>query len=377
MKNLTMLLIYFWMAAVWAGPKFGGVDIGNGGDNLPPYHDTAWFLGENRLIHACIQRDHGFALSEAEAARAIQASFAQWISYIKSKGVYNRGFEFEAEEGDPTTAVLRFAENLELRSRCQGDEDLIFYLGTSNAKIRRAAKGYVDPSSFVLREKLDLKQGWSQGLIWVRNEGLGGWDWRTPKLFETVMLHEFGHLFGVGHVPDTVMSEVFLAETYARIEGEELYKYRKETLNVIDTVRELYACLNCDGTFIAQQGKSDPLTCHQVFSDRFNWDFTLHCRDSQGVVWTIVPSRDQDHVPVSSAIQIFKRAQLIGENLVKESVEALNGQIVYGTLTTAQGETHSVVMERNLNANSPALKINLVGGGRAIPLFDCEDALIR
>lgn len=376
----ALLIFLFLTQSVHASR--GGTEVGNGGDNFPAYHDTAWFLGENRVIRACLSRSSSFPLSSSEIRAAIQGAFGKWIEYIKAKGVYDLGYLYEAEEGDPTTSTLNFAEKLQVRSRCRGDEDLVFHLGTVDDSIKKARRKFADPVSFALHENFDLKNGWSRGFIWFNNEGIDGRDWRTPALFETILLHELGHVFGVGHVPDTVMAENIVSETAQRLKGNGLYGYRKETLNTIDTIRQLYACLNCDEKFYDYSNSKTqselsgrmirgPITCDLHFNNRFDWDFELVCQDALGSLWSIV--NNFEHSPVSAAIPIFKRSKLRGEEVITESVEALNGQIIYGKLVTVGGEVYNVVLERNINDNSSGLNINLLHKGKVLPLFQAMD----
>ncbi len=93
---------------------------------------------------------------------SIQAAFDRWIQYIENRHVYEAGFEIDAEEDTPRTALLRFASHLQLTSSCAGTEDLTFYFGSGTKETETIRNKYIDPVSFAYQQKFNAKRGWSR-----------------------------------------------------------------------------------------------------------------------------------------------------------------------------------------------------------------------
>jgi hypothetical protein len=59
----------------------GGVDIGDGADQHSESSATAWFLGRDKTIQACIELSKDFGVSKVAAKETIQNAFGQWFRY--------------------------------------------------------------------------------------------------------------------------------------------------------------------------------------------------------------------------------------------------------------------------------------------------------
>lgn len=367
MKMLLMLLF----ASQFSWARIGGTEVGNGGDSFPPFHDTAWFLG-SRPVKACVVRAVDFPLDETAVRASITSAFSRWVRYLNFKGVYDIGYLYPPEGDTPRSASLRLSENLQLNPVCMGDEDLTFYFGAETPEISENRKVFEDPVSFVQRAPYDIDAGWSRGYVWVGRDGIGEFDWRTPQLLDGTLLHEMGHIFGVGHVPGTIMSEKFVEETLKRARNQDW-----SNSNRIDHFRELYACLNCDeiitsdysGALPGEPERQGSMTCDLRFADRFNWEFTIDCRNAEDRHLFTIESTDSPRF-ASSEIEIFKRNMNVAGELVSESVFALNGQFAYGRLTAADGRRFNVTVERSLNGLSARTVVNLLHDGEIRVLFD-------
>ena len=348
----------------------GGVDIGNGGDRLPAHYDTGWFIGSERTIEICIDSADNFPISKELIANSISQSFAKWIDYIEEKGVYQKSFIYESEEDTETASALKFASKIKIALLCRGTEDLTFYFGRTNTEIERNLRRYTDPISFVARQSYNLRTGWGKGFVWINATGFGGQPWLSTEQLDPILLHEIGHIFGVGHIPETIMSEQIVRDTASRLHADTgLVKHRWENLNTIDTERELFSCLNCDKTFL---GSGPIRTCELRFQDRYNWDFFLECFDVRGnSVGTI--ARISDPISLNMGVEIFNRTVVDSNgNTVREAVHALSGQIIYGRMVNPHGLSTAVILERNLNSNLPELSIKSAERGEIQILFQSE-----
>jgi hypothetical protein len=178
----------------WAGKESSG-----GVDNLRP--SEAWFLGADRTVKVCYELAPGFGVDPALVPIEIARAFATWADYIGTRNL--------------TFPTLAPATKVDVRTKCQGGEDLRFYFNMSSPEVEREKLLYEDPIALAHRTSYDPATGWGRGFIWFSAGGevappLG---WKARDAFFGVLLHEVGHVLGNGHVPGTIMA----ADLFQRI----------------------------------------------------------------------------------------------------------------------------------------------------------------
>jgi hypothetical protein len=133
----------------------------------------------------------------------IEEAFSKWKSYIEYKGVM-KGYE--------TTPQIALDLNRQSMERCDGTEDLKFYLGVKDDEVREAKMAYNNPVAFAHRSRYDVSRGWGKGFIWIARPHtvLGGAypEWQqTPDKLLAFLMHELGHVLGNTHIQSTIMDE--------------------------------------------------------------------------------------------------------------------------------------------------------------------------
>jgi hypothetical protein len=383
-------------SVTWAGAGSSG-----GGDNVGLESDAAWFTGTNRTIRACFDLASDFGVDAATAKREIEGAFATWQRYI------DRKFKFADLSLGIVTSVAADAH-------CRGDEDLKFYLGTDTQETRLARFKYVNPTAFAFRTDYDRAMGWGKGWIWIAppasvfpkenfpdwqltDHGIPGME-KAPYQLRAMLIHEIGHVLGNAHVPGTIMSERISEYLRAGYDWD---------ATRIDQARELAVCWQCgyewngslsiDGqTVSSHDGAIDPARVHEV--ERRNFEIlTGHLPTGpMGVTAKVTapdyfngatleltdfPDPNVYRFPIEfgsdplSAINdtrvedsepIFKRLfPTAGNELGAYLVAKVQGDIRYGTITTAAGEKLTLIMERNLPVPEP-LVIAPVGSAGGI-----------
>lgn len=213
----------------------GGSDVGSGGDSLAKDHLAAWFVGKDKVIHACVETDPTFGVTPEVAREHILKAFAMWKAYIEERAVHAMA-----------PPAKQLSTEVKLDSKCDGTADLTFYLGVENDAVAKARWQFHEPTAFVQRLSYDPAQALGRGFIWVsRHEGIrkGFPDWNREGRLLAILLHEIGHVFGNDHVPGTVMTDGINRLLESDWSGEPLAK--------IDHCRELSPCLDCDyGAFV-------------------------------------------------------------------------------------------------------------------------------
>ena len=346
-----------------AEPIPGRSTVGNGSDYFPAEHGSAWFLG-SRKIRWCRE---GF-----DDEGAIAWAFERWRRYLVKKELNDARYHPERvrQPGDPVLAMSH-----EPMERCDGSEDLKFYLGVEDERVKRYLPYYVNPIGFAERESYDPATGWGKGLVWVgRREGL-----------RPVLVHELGHVAGCGHVTDTVMD----ADLAGLIAGDRVSKLFNSSS--IDwwgkSYRELLLCETCgyEQPFL---GVLDPRLFERLSgikgisgtvqleekADRTNEIvFSLHSPRRYGARFTLGG--------------ITKVAELEGEGPVFRQIFLRDGKlavlssrtkgVVYsGHVKTAQGELLPFLIKRNVAGSTYTID-HLTESGETLRLFRLYHVLKR
>lgn len=211
-RTQTPLLLSLTLSLVATSFAFakGGSSGSGGNDLIPAGALDAWFTGD-REIKYCVELAPKFGIDQTQANAEIEFAFATWRTYMNEKGVNDR---FPAR-----APVATIANRSKLVAKCDGTQDLEFYLGVYNPKVSAERKKYFNADAFAKRESYDVANGWGKGFIWIAAAGTLTRDgelpnqypdWKIyPELFKALVMHELGHVYGNGHIENTIMSADF------------------------------------------------------------------------------------------------------------------------------------------------------------------------
>lgn len=233
MKKLISCLMFglIPLQAFSAHTITGGSASSGGGDNLLPQTGSAWFL-RTREIKTCIDVSSQFGFSEAELQATILEAADTWGQYILKKGIYTEPY-------DRDRAIYLDHKRVIFR-KCDGEEDLKFYFGSSNLEVERSKADHQDPIGFANRSSYDVQAEWGKGFVWVAlpNAISPGYpNWRAKNNLLGMLLHEFGHILGCGHVDGTIMTANIGAVIRSNHNGNDPFFYLR--LPKVDQDREL------------------------------------------------------------------------------------------------------------------------------------------
>lgn len=337
MKNLVGIVLVVFGFCV-GNPVFskavdtrGGSDSA-GGDNPLPEEGSAWFLEEARTIHYCVEYSADFGVAKEVAISKIKWAFGEWATYIQRKMVY----QFSNVEPQ-----MKLTTKSEYHEKCDGKQDLIFYLGVENESVIQAKKKFNNPSGFVHRIKYDIEKGWSQGYVWLaKTESVDPKaefpKWSYPTVLDGIVLHELGHIYGCDHTSGTIMN----AEISADLRLAQLLPTGNPYLKHIDHVRELALCYGCG--WVA----STVLTDYPELPAKTTFE-RLTGRAPKGTIGLILIGNDQNGVSQNYQLQL--RDELGVENF---QLEMMGGGGIY------TGDTHSFRVYRWWN-NGTGMNVSM------------------
>lgn len=199
MRLIKTLIVAFAICPFLA-QAHGGM-TSSGGDNKNLAWESAWFLGEAPVSY-CIEVAPTEKLTADQAKRDFESVVTTWKKYFieRTSGrdkQYFLNFNFQFESCRPTTLLK-------------------LYVGGDNAEITKAKALYQNPYSIAYRSEYDMKSAMGKGFIWFAPKGSvfpnGFPDWSLPYTFHGMLLHEMGHVFGCGHVADTIMDEDLISK---------------------------------------------------------------------------------------------------------------------------------------------------------------------
>lgn len=226
--------------------KSFGNDQGNGSDNVDFTTPTAWFLGDKEVRY-CIDIGSDFGLSRSEALKEIEGAFEVWKKYIISKNINEEILKYNDVRERVNAPRIKDLKGLFTRSKyvgiCSNAHDLAFYLGVDGDGVTEAKRKYSNPWSFAMQRKYDPVLRWGNGFIWVAKEGhvfpnLGLPNWSLSNRFKGIIIHELGHVSGVGHIEGTIMRSDF--SSLMKESRSQVNEYVRRSLTEIDFPEELF-----------------------------------------------------------------------------------------------------------------------------------------
>ncbi|MFM8315318.1 MAG: hypothetical protein ACKOA8_13615, partial [Deltaproteobacteria bacterium] len=251
----TLLFSISLLLTLLSQPLMAGPEGSGGSDDFTPV--SAWFRSydNTRSVKACFEVAPDFGVSEVELIEMVRSSFNLWSSYLSEKKLLQKVSEYD----------LKIATSLELKSNCQGTEDLKFYFGTQDSKVSQAKSQYEKPFGFAELNNPNerFQQVWSSGYIWIANsksiypeEGIPAWNSSANSL-RALILHELGHVFGNGHVSGTVMT-ADLARFLTNDTRPSAKVSFVSAYDSIDSLVELVPCYDCKVSY-QSESESDYL----------------------------------------------------------------------------------------------------------------------
>lgn len=220
MKKCRYIMLIFLWSVIQETTAFAGWH--SGGGELFTDADNPWFLQNTSYIHYCIQIDEvNFGQDRRIVNDKIHASFAYWKNEFSSE-------RLPPTIGFPRVPVLLATQTL-VEVSCQDEHDLTFQFGVLSDE---QARFLVYPEKVVaksVRTTYDPKSLKGKGFVYVSPEkgqyALKGpgphgalmphrWRHAMGRNLEMVLVHEWGHIFGIRHIESMELDMNMMAESF-------------------------------------------------------------------------------------------------------------------------------------------------------------------
>jgi len=363
----------------------GGADTG-GADNKRFDSDAAWFLGD-RAIRYCIKVAPGFGVDAAAIDRAVIDATDTWARYVADHKVYPAN----------TSPGMSLATKLTKLPSCDGSEDVTFAMGITNASIEAVRSTYDNPTAFAHRSEYDMLSGWGKGVVWVAPPasvypGAHFPDWTKPCTLQGILLHEWGHVLGTDDIEGTIM-EPDLTPDLQMVDTDP--QRACGILTSIDNQRELLLSLKADYSGTIWRGANQTYQA-QMFqlltgsAPQGRITTRLRYNEGQGFLYTV-----QDEVLQKEFLikllpelptgfrggQVFKVAKSKSNpsgSTSRAFSMGSDGLVLHGFLTTADGQTHMVLLERNTDGlTAGPIGLQILTEGKFLPIFAPDPRTIQ
>lgn len=348
---------------------------GGGGDYHQMGYGTAWYIG-TKEIQYCIQKDSNFGFSTAELQKNFESAAQTWKKYILNRKIQTQ-----------LPLENRLNLNFLYVGDCKGSEDLRLYFGVETNEVIKSKKKFEKPYAFAIRESYDLAAGMGKGFIWFAAPGsvfpkagdTGFPNWTKPYTLHGMMLHELGHVLGVGHIEGTIMRESMMSwmqmmdinEPWAQSRGH-------AALTNVDDMKILFFHTDSEfdiaGRFTYNKESKQTKETFRTFMGRDPvGDVKVNFQHGEKMRLTIEDAQEKMTFDISAPLALRKEFSLLDnifgvyyKAVVSVSSRGLSG---IGFLTAKDG--HNYTLQYNINAEGLAgpVHLSLIDGSQSKEIF--------
>jgi hypothetical protein len=345
--------------ASYAGSRSSG-----GADAAFPDSGAAWFLestdGTPRDISVCFEGDLT-AYGDGPQA-SLNEAFNSWQHYIMQRA---------GRRLRPQGFLPSFGLNF-LIGPCD-NADLTIKLGGESEEINQIRGHFERPISFAYRQTYDLEKGWGKGFIWIaapsQTDPEVHPDLRQKGILRMLIKHEVGHVFGIGHIENTIMDQQ-IVRSLKSAGANPWY------LESIDWGRQVLICDGCEDRSHFQPTKA---AFQKLVGRDPEGSFVGHLKSTQSGAHILILDDKREGVEEfpfarpNGRDSYFRAAEGIlkavrsTEGQIDILSHPFSGQVIYGYFRLKDGREQAASMELNSWSMTP-YQFQLIDGGWTTPV---------
>ncbi len=207
-------ITFFLLTSLFSSTALSGGMTSSGGEFITT-EKNPWFTGESD-IHYCIKKSNYFSVEIDDTRKIIKEAIKDWTLTLKL--LNPKKTSFKLPDGNYKNLSLNFKE-----VNCNKENiQLWFYLGSFNKEIEQSLSTMAKfTAAFAGHLGINNKTGRTKkGIIWLAPDmgprkyigpSISKQFWMKDQIFFNTLLHELGHMFGLGHLEDGIMNNGFPA----------------------------------------------------------------------------------------------------------------------------------------------------------------------
>ncbi|MBT4793119.1 MAG: hypothetical protein HON90_16220 [Halobacteriovoraceae bacterium] len=210
MKFVSFYLFLFTFSfSLFAGEEGGWHS--SGGELFKDAHNP-WFVKNTNTIKYCFEHDQSsFSANRATVELEISKAFNYWQK------------EFEKSSVSNAVGTFNLGSQRIEQVSCGVETDIVFKFGYGTLT-KKEIVHLVKPEKYIgvtIRKEYDPESLKGQGIIYISSDkgvhryenpdgNLISFAWKNSKLLLFALIHELGHVYGIPHSGNGVMSQIFL-----------------------------------------------------------------------------------------------------------------------------------------------------------------------
>ncbi len=225
LKSISALCLPLFLSGTPACASYGGWV--SGGGNILRNANNPWFLENTKTVTYCILSDpNTFADVPTSPAILIEKALSYWKKQMADPAAVTDGYAVHSNTPIESIATEKYVtvevatQEFVFNPRCYGNEDLTFQLGVLNSEQREFLQDRSPIIGAAVRTSYDEVQLRGRGFIYIapdsgkngyKGEHLRpkGWHEGNGGLLFRAIAHELGHVFGLAHGGEGMMSESY------------------------------------------------------------------------------------------------------------------------------------------------------------------------
>lgn len=335
-------------------PTTPGTDFGSGSEKFEKNAHTHWFASFQKPVSYCLTIGDNSSFNAEAVHSLIQKAFQKWEDYIAKKGL-------------PKSV---FSISLKQNSICEQNTNIQFLWGASTKEVEKLKTDYESPLGFA-----HFQRNEGTGVVWINEPEIVSLKSNQTAAATTqskvedrlfaILLHEVGHIYGNGHIPNTIMRQHLARDVFALTQRE---------LNNIDHEGVVASCFDCEWACQSESSqntlKLSRLPKHHPLMALNKWSSLLFRLESETLLELTQGIQSDSYWSLGlEEVVTFPSEQLA---FAIATTDGPRGWASQGTLTIHFRNKDGKQLTGVLLESDDKIRVSIIGIGSKLESFSCH-----